>query len=534
MDWILPDNSIYNYQTLSEYVLKQGNKNIFVRCNILNDSDIITTSLEGKFISGNYSYQGDSILRRTCTLKFQYENGNYNLSDLVKGPLAPQNKIELWVGIQVYSPSIVSEDVIIGFKLGRYILSDPEVSVSADNGSQEISIQGLDYMSKFNGDVSGTLVGDIKYEVSDFSDTNPRTILQTMEDLVRFHGKENNILIARDEPDSSRRLPFNIEAKAGSALSEPIETVGKLYADWEYYYDKDGYFVFKPMRNTVYDSYVWDFSDGSQIKSLTPKMLYTNIRNKITVYGALIENSANTDDIGKQVKYSLEVHSFGSFDSDGAPIYPGARDNGTVVYLSNSPFTIEKVGARTLFIEESGYDDDEYAKNRAEKEMYAHQTLSETIDFECDPVYTLDVNSVIYFGDETSYVYQKYGVSGKYKINNIGCDLGSTMSINASKLYDPDDYIYTHQLLSETRAGNDVTIADSLNRLPISITINGKVSSPSRYKISSPDPLNFVASPKITICGENLWDVQQTCDYFNSISQGSAEYIDRHPDDPVG
>ena len=70
-------------------------------------------------------------------------------------------------------------------------------------------------------------------------------------------------------------------------------------------------------------------------------------------------------------------------------------------------------------------------KDRAVQEVYLHQQATDIVQIVCVPIYSLDVNTVIYLDDNKS------GVQGEYVITNISCGLGAndTMSITANKLW---------------------------------------------------------------------------------------------------
>ena len=70
-------------------------------------------------------------------------------------------------------------------------------------------------------------------------------------------------------------------------------------------------------------------------------------------------------------------------------------------------------------------------QERALQEVYLHQQATDTVSITCLPIYSLDVNQVIYVDDKKS------GAVGEYVINSISCglDAGSTMTINANKLW---------------------------------------------------------------------------------------------------
>ena len=73
----------------------------------------------------------------------------------------------------------------------------------------------------------------------------------------------------------------------------------------------------------------------------------------------------------------------------------------------------------------------ELCKKRAEQEVYLHQQATDKVTLITVPIYSLDVNEVIYLEDYDS------GAVGEYVISNISCGLSAndTMSITANKLW---------------------------------------------------------------------------------------------------
>jgi hypothetical protein len=217
----------------------------------------------------------------------------------------------------------------------------------------------------------------------------------------------------------------------------------ELFYNYQSYYNLDGYFIFdkKPMYqsgNGVRNEKAMEFSQKDTtitnpynlIISINREIAYSNVKNKIIVYGGI-------HDDGFQSSYEIIV--------DNAN-YP------------TSPYTVEKLNERnsdgtlvyrTLVVQDDTYVDDGVAesendnmetvhaysidlcKKRAEQEIYLHQQATDKITITCIPIYSLDVNDVIYIYDGKS------GVDGEYVINSISCGLGAgdTMTINANKLW---------------------------------------------------------------------------------------------------
>lgn len=104
--------------------------------------------IQGRVTQGSVPVDGNSIVRRTCSLTVVAQEMNIN--DYIWGL---ETKIKLFIGVKnilnpVYPP-------IIWFKMGTFVLTSFSSSISASGHT--VSLQGKDKMCLLNGDVGGNL-----------------------------------------------------------------------------------------------------------------------------------------------------------------------------------------------------------------------------------------------------------------------------------------------------------------------------------------------------------------------------------------
>ena len=405
----------------------QLSRQLFVRIEVINEENNIVAEVSGSAVGGSYNIDSSSLLRRTCSVTFNLENGY--LPDDNDSYFWINKKFQLYIGLRQGNTNN-----IYWFNKGTYAIKDPNISVSVTE--QTITINGLDKMALHNGDISGQLEYNTVIEV---------------EEGVYVHDAVRGIMIDGGETkldiqDTDLPIPYKIESSIGDVRCDVITKLTDLFYNYQAYYDIDGTFVFKQkpayMSNgvSVVNDRVMDFSEtytNSELQtiphdliiSISRDVAYSNVKNRIVVYGGVHND-------GYQPSYSIDV------TDDNYPL---------------SPYTLEKLHEwyngnriyRTLVIQDDSYVDDGSAtsetdnmeevhaysinlcKDRAEQEVYLHQQATDTITMTCMPIYSLDVNEVIYIDDDKS------GVKGEYVINSIACGLGAndTMTITANKLW---------------------------------------------------------------------------------------------------
>lgn len=407
-------------------------RQVFVKIEILDQNDKVIDEVAGSAVGGNYNIDSTSAIRRTCSITFNLESGYLPSKNSV---FWINKRFRLYIGLKE-----MRTNSVYWFNKGTYAIKDPSISITINENT--ISINGLDKMALYNGDIGGQLETAF---VTDVVNENGERVEVYVEDAVEAlmrDGGETNLLITK----TGLMLPYKIESAIGDTRYDIINKFNELFYNYQAYYNLDGYFVFgqKPAYQSngeIVNKIAMDFSKdyiNSRISNIPYSLLisinrdiaYSNVKNKIIVYGGV-------HDDGYQPNYELVIN-----DAN----YP------------NSPYTIEKLNERysddslmyrQLVIQDDIYVDDGVAesetdnmetihaysinlcKERAIQEAYLHQQATDTIQIVCVPIYSLDVNTVIVVDDDKS------GANGEYVITNISCGLGAgdTMSITANKLW---------------------------------------------------------------------------------------------------
>lgn len=174
---------------------QQKEREIFARVVSLNFQEEPIEEITGKVTQGSVNVDGNSAVRRTCSVSLVAEE--LNIHDYYWGM---NTKFQLFVGLKnIIEPKY--ED-IIWFPQGTFLISSFNTSQSINNYS--ISIQGKDKMCMLNGEIGGTITalsvdfGQIDIIQEDGTVTTEKYLLKDIiRDAVHTYAQEpyHNIII---------------------------------------------------------------------------------------------------------------------------------------------------------------------------------------------------------------------------------------------------------------------------------------------------------------------------------------------------
>ena len=151
--------------------------------------------IQGRVTQGSVPVDGNSIVRRTCSLSLVAQEMNIN--DYIWGL---ETKIKLYIGVNNKLNS--NYPPIIWFKMGTFVLTSFSSSVSASGHT--VSLQGKDKMCLLNGDVGGNLTA-LSYDFgtvqvinkSGYTYTEQIPIKKIIQKAVHEYAKEpfHNIIL---------------------------------------------------------------------------------------------------------------------------------------------------------------------------------------------------------------------------------------------------------------------------------------------------------------------------------------------------
>lgn len=171
-------------------LLKNNSRTVYARITALTQDEFPVEYIEGKVSGGSVNVDGQSAVRRTCSITLIAND--LNINDYYWGL---KTKFKLEVGLK-------DNDEITWFKQGMFIITSFNVSLGTANYT--VNINGKDKMCLLNGDLGGTLphITDFGVEENYDSETNITTytnvpIRRIIRESVQNFGNElvSNIII---------------------------------------------------------------------------------------------------------------------------------------------------------------------------------------------------------------------------------------------------------------------------------------------------------------------------------------------------
>lgn len=363
--------------TISKALYEQTNQNISIKIDVLNwEEDETITSIKGYCTGGSLNLSGASIVRRTGSLTVITDENNIiddqqniqNFND-INTLFSISKKIKIWMGI----------DTIDGntkwIPQGVFIIKNPSLSKSLSGIS--ISLTLSDKMCLLNGELGGTLpapvvfsemevqhqdgtvtkdyplvkdivetlitqYGGIKknteketyYKINDI-DTKVKKVMKwgLNRNLYKYTLNGSNFLSLK-KPESGAittykynqtvgyiEVPFTwpgqtLSANAGETITSVLDKI-KALADYEYFFDVNGVFIWQKKNTYVYSSLqqesiknemffggdltkitenilpqylesksiAYEFDTTNLITALTNTPQYNNIKNDFIIWG---------------------------------------------------------------------------------------------------------------------------------------------------------------------------------------------------------------------------------------------------------
>ena len=173
---------------------KCRDKVIYARITSLTFEELPIQTLEGRVTSGSINLDGDSAVRRSCSLSMVAKD--VNVIDYYWGL---NTKFTLEIGVQ--NSIDKNYDDIIWFPQGIYLITNFSTSLAIN--SYTINIQGKDKMCLLNGEVGGSITAPTQFdsweEEDQYGNWNIKKypIKQIIRDMVHEYAKEpfQNIVI---------------------------------------------------------------------------------------------------------------------------------------------------------------------------------------------------------------------------------------------------------------------------------------------------------------------------------------------------
>lgn len=301
-------------------------KEYFVKITVLNWEEDEIEDIEGRVISASINIDGNSSIRRTATLSVYIDDINNNITS-ANNLLSINKKINLQIGFNNTTDKY-QECSVLWFPLGVYVIMGNSISYS-DSGLVA-SLQLKDKMCLLNGECGGTFPASVVFDNYITIDQNGNeiisrpTIYQIIQQLVNHFGGQQlgKIIISdldtrikqvmkwtgqvplyvykngsqyyyslngdqqKEDMDWPKEMfqygqdigyiytdftfPGDLIGDAGNTVTDILDRIKEVLGNYEYFYDLDGNFVFRQIKNYLNNAQSKYILDSLNERQLVP------------------------------------------------------------------------------------------------------------------------------------------------------------------------------------------------------------------------------------------------------------------------
>ncbi len=388
-------------------VLKQKNKSVYVKIELLDRNYLTLAELNGVTVDLSLSIDANSDIRRTVNLTMTVKDDSLLLGENRK--IWFDRYIRVYVG---YLDALSSAQEVLWYNAGIYLFN--QTSYSYDASTKTLSLSCSDLMSELTGARNGTIPA-MMMQISE--GTNIREVMiKALTQDYNAEGEENTLLnrpyiiddiggevnVSPGSPDP-RNVPYDLKFNAGSTRYQVIEKLRDLYPGWETYFDVNGVFICKRIPTCKDDAVALDDSILSEL-----------------VISEQLQNSLE--------EVTNDIILYGVQKKDGEQIEARCCDEN-----EDSPFCIQKLGRITEVLSSGEYAKiatNDLALQRAKYELWKRTRLNDGLQLQIVTIPWLDVNQKI------RYTPRITGKTEEWIVKSINHSISSgTSSLELIKFY---------------------------------------------------------------------------------------------------
>lgn len=483
--------SLYYSPTQADIaIIKQTEKDVYVKIDLLNKQFKILESLQGNLISDSLSVDSESKQRRSYNCEMYVSDASLLIGDDKK--IWIDKYIRVYYGIK----SVRSKE-IVWWLIGTF--SYINVNYNYSSTENNISLSCADLMADFDGTKNGQLNG--------YSLTIPagEDIRSSVIALLNKAGISKYVV-----EDIGKEIPYDLEFTNTTTYCDIWTKICELYDSWEFYFDVDGTFIWRKIPTGLSEPIIFDdtllddiyidetlnssFSGIYNVTEIWGKVLELKSNDRYTenselsgdTYQISLENVTILDDIDHLDQIGIKIcadcpdrpqisinglSAIPIVNDDGSPIEAGRmkanttyifsyrRNTGTQVqnclYLlgqyqaygiykeenPDCPFSVNNLGYE--IVNRVNYDNlysDDLCYNQAEYLTYQTTAMQDTINLNLILIPWLDVNEKIRY---TSHIM---GKTEQYIIKNFSWStLDGIMSMTLYKFLESFSYVKNKQ-----------------------------------------------------------------------------------------
>lgn len=417
------------------YLLFDKHQSPYVRLELLeknlNGSFIVLDTIEGNLVSGDYSEDAESEVRRTLSFNLVVTDRSYTVGEF--------NRIWVDKYVRVYIGKKESRSKeIYWYSKGIYIFNDAQTTFSATDNS--ITISCSDLVSTLDGTHNGQIDAvTVKIpQGSIIRDAMIQTVTQLggitsyrVDDIGEYtclEGIVEDYLERRELYPDWNKAPYDLEFSTGATVWEIVCELRDLYPGFEAYFDEEGTFICQRIPNCDADDIVLSNDTVSRLViSENSSVDLSTVRNVTRIYGASIETDRYSDTCATENNvYKVSFDTFTLADN----VIVGVKVNSTNV--DNMKLQISYNGGNTEAIDivernvniivkdQSGnIIVDTNIPNDSEVEVTTTVSYEPCVagKFEAGKVYCFKYSKCLNTGEEESHMYWVY--QGQYQVEAL-------------------------------------------------------------------------------------------------------------------
>lgn len=272
----------------------------YIKMTLMNWDEHPLQTIEGRITGGSISLNGDSAIRRTCSLNSFVEDDKYDYKSL-DAIFSLNKKITIEIGVKNITNKYL-EYPIIWFPQGLYVIMGLSLSHSTDGTNISLSLK--DKMVLLDGECGGTFPATVTLNQKDDIDEEKNPVLievpiyQIIQEVVNHFGGipisqilindidlkirqvmkwigdiplyqyingdsyEYTLTLKGNEPNkifsygddvgyiyTDFVFPEELIAEAGQSVCDILDKIKNRLGNYEYYFDIWGNFVFQEKKN---------------------------------------------------------------------------------------------------------------------------------------------------------------------------------------------------------------------------------------------------------------------------------------------
>lgn len=271
-------------------ILRQANRQLYAKVELLNHDMKIIDSLEGYLISDSFSIDAESDIRRTYTCELFVKDSSFLIGSDKK--IWIDKYIRPYVGI-MHNRS----RQIVWYSQGTYVFND--TNYNYDVQQRTLSLTCSDLMCTLTGERGGYIQG-FGVEIPEGSYIR-NVIISLLNDI--------GITKYRVE-DIGKTIPFDLQFSVGTTYYQVLKEVVSLYAGYEMFFDLDGTFIVQPIPTTKHEVSVLDSSVFTPLViSEGTSNTFNNVYNVTQVWGMTIDTEYYSTQVSSAdgIKYNATI-----------------------------------------------------------------------------------------------------------------------------------------------------------------------------------------------------------------------------------